>query len=729
MPSCIHEVLRLVVCLLALSGIVKSLSVGEKSEISAVKDIPIIEHEKEPGRGYVEGSPLYQKQQRKYFQQKEDRLEIEKEIAVEKSRHDNQLGGNKAQTREPQRGVKEFKFEWPEVPWSLEPPKAPKEPPPRAEYPEPPPRAEYPEPPPRAQSKPPKVDYTSSAFGWRPVSTTMQCVLNLCLQYFLIYSCLALVRMYHMLVDSAGSETPSPALKTLESATATVNYAPMLCVLFLSTRMRAIQLTQGRTEEFMLPPPWVQFCMRACAWAVMMQLVIVLAIPLMTGKPAVTDADGNAEVHRLNQGGCSVICVVVRYIIMAGLYLGFMGVCIGVHQMEAPKEVYPEGTPPVSPAVHCVIILSTVYFCVYFVLAVFRTINQMNGYSHTKASDTFQLAAYTVNFSPMLCILFIGARMRALQMDPRNGNPQRWAQQCMYICTFSVVLQSLLVITVPFCLGGKARKGPSEGDITFEIRNTCCNNFLLLIRWIAILCLYGGFSVVVYSMLTIQHRKGPQYTPEVSPTLQCVIILTVQFFLVYLLLWIAITLNQMSSQRDEQARNSPPSGRNRVQRNILIATLDSGRTIVMFCPMLAILFVACRMRALQLTANKGAPAGWAQDCMYLATFSSVGQLILVLLIGLYSEVTESQRKKSRAPDVQEWTPTEDDEEEIRRLGGRGNKTCVAFAEGIQMLFHITMYVGAIGVAWFLVTMRPEDCTGRGSQLPKLTHGKEQEFPE
>merc|ERR1719379_2324331 len=113
----------------------------------------------------------------------------------------------------------------------------------------------------------------------------------------------------------------------------------------------------------------------------------------------------------------------------------------------------------------------------------------------------------------------------------------------------------------------------------------------------------------------------------------------------------------MSSQRDEPSPSSL-SKRNRVQWNILIATLDSGRSTVMFCPMLAILFVACRMRALQLTANKGAPAGWAQDCMYIATFSSVGQLIVVILIGLVSELTESQRRKSRADD--------NDDEEVPR---------------------------------------------------------------
>jgi len=560
--------------------------------------------------------------------------------------------------------------------------------------------------------------------------------LNLCFQYFLIYSCLAVVRMYHMLIDSTGAGGPSFVLKTLESATATVNYAPMLCVLFLSTRMRAIQLTQGRTEEFMLPARWVQFCMQACTWAVMMQLVIVLAMPLLTGKPAVTDHDGNVETHRVGQaqGGCTIMCTILRYFIMAGLYFGFVGVCIGVHTMEAPKAVYPNGTPPVSPAVHCVIILCSVYFAVYFVLALLRTWNQINSYQNTRASDTFQLAAFTVNFSPMLCILFIATRMRALQMDPRHGNPQRWAQQCMYLCTCSVALQTAMVILIPFCVGGKVRKGPSEGDITFEIRNSCLNNFLILIRWIAIFCLYGGFTAVVYSVLVIQHPKGAQYTPDVSPTLHCVIILCVQFFTIYLLLWIAITLNQLNSQNNEG--NSPGSSsfsqRNvrRGERNIFIATLDSARNIggPNTPAMLAILFVGCRMRALQLTANKGAPPGWAQDCMYLSTFSSLGQLGVIVLIGIHSASakggwSQRQTRKSRNDDDEETV------EEVR--SAQPDKKCVAFAEGVQMLFHITMVVGAVGVAVCVATMTPETCTGRGSQLMKgvAAKGKEQQFPE
>jgi hypothetical protein len=43
----------------------------------------------------------------------------------------------------------------------------------------------------------------------------------------------------------------------------------------------------------------------------------------------------------------------------------------------------------------------------------------------------------------------------------------------------------------------------------------------------------------------------------------------------------------------------------------------------MFCPMLAVLFVGLRMRALQITNGKGQPQGYAQDCMALATWAVI----------------------------------------------------------------------------------------------------------
>merc|ERR1719409_1282997 len=125
-----------------------------------------------------------------------------------------------------------------------------------------------------------------------------------------------------------------------------------------------------------------------------------------------------------------------------------------------------------------------------------------------KLSAVLQLATNTVNFAPMLSILFIGARMRALQIDPKFGNPQAWAQNCFYLCAYSVMAQLLLVILVPYALGGEVRKGESEGDVTFELANPS---------------LYSILSGVIVSVFTIEDLDDPEKTPPIAPAMQCVI--------------------------------------------------------------------------------------------------------------------------------------------------------------------------------------------------------------
>merc|ERR1719482_367881 len=106
-----------------------------------------------------------------------------------------------------------------------------------------------------------------------PVSTTLHCVINLTLQYFCVYTALAIVRTLNSFrFQLVGVQ------QILETGCTTVTYAPMLCVLFLGVRMRAIQLTQGETEKYKLPQPWVQSCMYICTYCVLAQVVLVLFV-------------------------------------------------------------------------------------------------------------------------------------------------------------------------------------------------------------------------------------------------------------------------------------------------------------------------------------------------------------------------------------------------------------------------------------------------------------------
>merc|ERR1719191_2682809 len=152
-------------------------------------------------------------------------------------------------------------------------------------------------------------------------------------------------------------------------------------------------------------------------------------------------------------GALGMIVSAVRYVIMAALYGGFTTVCVGAFLMEGPKEIWgEEGAPPVSPAVGCTMNLCAQFFGVYLLAALTKTAIELSGPSDflVKLNGSLTLARYTVTFAPMLCILFIGARMRALQMDPKHGNPQAWAQNCFYACTYSIMIQTILVVIVSF---------------------------------------------------------------------------------------------------------------------------------------------------------------------------------------------------------------------------------------------------------------------------------------
>jgi hypothetical protein len=213
-----------------------------------------------------------------------------------------------------------------------------------------------------------------------PISATMQCVINLTIQYFLVYTSLAIVRTMNQVskpepVESAGepksgrggwfggaskaqAETSVAAPKyafaqeVLQAAALTVNYAPMLCVLFLGTRMRALQLTGGQPEKYNLPQPWVKFAMQLCAWSVVVQTLMVLFMPIWTGKKAKVDEDGTPNMEA--EGTAGYVLTFIRYACMAAMYGGFTTVCAGAIAMRSPADGPFGGVdPPVSPAVQC----------------------------------------------------------------------------------------------------------------------------------------------------------------------------------------------------------------------------------------------------------------------------------------------------------------------------------------------------------------------------------------
>merc|ERR1719473_1164996 len=206
--------------------------------------------------------------------------------------------------------------------------------------------------------------------------------------------------------------------------------------------------------------------------------------------------------------------------------------------------------------------------------------------------------------------------------------------------------------------------------------------------------LYIGLTAVIWSIFSIEHPRGAQYTPPISVTMQCVTNLTVQFFVIYTMIWIAITVKELTGW----------------EWHFITNTMENAKGTLAFCPMLAILFVGTRMRAMTLTNWQGAPQGWAQDGMYMATWAVLIQFLMVLLIPVCTLVMEG---KATHPELDDdgnvkWNPS--------------GKIALIVVQIIRWLGFFLLYGGTITVMVGIWTMTPENANGRGA-VPMVGDGK------
>merc|ERR1719247_1168627 len=429
-------------------------------------------------------------------------------------------------------------------------------------------------------------------------------------------------------------------------------YAPMVCMMFVGFRMRVLQLSKGTGN----PQDWVRMSMQAVTYSILANTLLVLLVPLFTAKEIKTK-EGDLDLEAkgpFDSPALATIFNVVRYLTFLGLYVGFGAVCVGVFKYEPPAGVWEGEIPPVSPAVACTMLLSCTFFFIYLLLAISRTYSQYSGGQlFTSNFEMVMLrAADTLAMAPMLCVLFLAARMRALQMDPVGGNPQRWAQRCFYAASYCLIAQTIMAAMIPLCLKAKALPKDEktvEGDVKYEFEGDQGQGLLpkclTALRFIIMLSVYACTTAVVCSVFTIEHPDGKELTPPLSPTVQ-------------------------------------------------------------FAPMIAVLFVATRMRALQMTDNKGAPQGWVQDGMYLATWSILIQFMMCLIMPLFTG-------KKFTPDSLDGP--------VAKVDNVSNPYAAGAVTFIRYSALIALIGGIATVITGVMLMTPETANGRGA-IPLVTDG-------
>jgi len=544
----------------------------------------------------------------------------------------------------------------------------------------------------------------SVTLNFSPLSTTMKCILSLTLQYFTIYTALGVTCT---VLDFQGKKhDESQVAKALKHAAETMFYAPMACMMFVGFRMRVLQLTKGTGA----PQEWVQMAMHWVTYSILANTVLVLVVPIFTATDLPTEKTGEMKMNSdVNPFGNSVLQAIfncIRYLTVIALYAGFGCVLVGLFRYTPPAGVWEGEVPKISPAVGCTVMLSSAFFSIYFLLAVSRTYSQYSGGSNLFKSDFEHImtrAADTLGMAPMLCAMFLAARMRALQMDPVTGNPQRWAQNCFWFASGALLCQTILAIVVPLLLNGKVKddKPRMEGDADIQLGEpeSFVSKAMSAFRFLIMLSVYACAVAVVCSVFTIQHPDGAEHTPPLSPTMQCVLNLAFQYFLIYALLWLFFTVEDFTSMDLSKARDA----------------IEAAKATVQFAPMLAVLFIATRMRALQMTDNKGAPQGWVQDGMYLATWSIMIQFMMCLIMPFFTGHRYNVDKMDgSASENKNYMTTEKELRETNWFGA-GVVTFVRYTALIALLGGVTTVT--IGV----YMMTPETANGRGA-IPLVADG-------
>jgi len=498
----------------------------------------------------------------------------------------------------------------------------------------------------------------------------------------IIYTALAICRTYHELSGTGRGKVEA----ALKSAAQTLTYGPMLCVLFIACRMRVEFLTDGKGQ----PQMWVQNCMYALTFAVLAFTLLALFTPLCIGH-SVQVREGRwiqetASYEQAHGNKCGFyFLTVARYLIMVGLYGGLAGVIYGICTYMPPGVTSLNQLPPPAPAVACTMILAILFFLIQLIIVICRSYSDFTGTELPKVTKMMTGAASTVEFAPQLSILFLAARMRALQHD---GQPQVWAQTCMYSATIALSLSCILAIAVPLIMGGSAKTNPITKEVTFEVPNPTYGVALVAIRFLSMAYFYGGAIGVAYSIFVFQSPKGPEHTLPVSPTVRCVVNLTCQFFFVYFLQTVMLTVSEISA-------GSAP-----IEQSKLFTALEAAKSTLAFAPMLSILFVTTRMYALLITDKKGAPQAWVQDGMFMATWSLLISFVACLATGLIVDKVE----------------TDDDGNVVNKFSNKYVHIAMLVIRYSAMLL---LYGGIVMVVVGLFVMTPETANGQGS-VPIVT---------
>lgn len=375
-------------------------------------------------------------------------------------------------------------------------------------------------------------------------------------------------------------------------------------------------------------------------------------------------------------------------------------------------------TPAVAPALKCITVLTVVFFSVYVVVVFVRACRRVASCAHEHLNPMLLKVAEALTLVPILCILMITARQRATQVNPARGDPQPWAQTCMYASVASLLLRIVLIMvdeamspseTQGGRAGADSALGDGEGKERTRKRESAQDYALLAGHILTSLALYSCCVAIVVS-IAVMRRPHPNETPPLTPMMLCSTLLTVIYIVQYMVLeaWSLLGSGTTGQDAGKALEIPSPSGDAKADAGLLGSRREDEAYIkiepvtLQFIPMFCVLLVGISMRAVQLNLQ---PDKWACAAMYLTTTVLVIQAIAVPIFRYVlppedvAELTSAQEDPSCFPSPRK----SDDETSSTRIP----MFILTASWSYLMVF---LYVGITGtlVTVFLMEAEPLD---------------------
>jgi hypothetical protein len=299
-----------------------------------------------------------------------------------------------------------------------------------------------------------------------------------------------------------------------------LKFPSMLCVLLVGMTLRMVQLS-------LQPPHWALVAMLLSTFTIIAQAALaVINVVCVAAKQEKTKQE--------NEGVGGILAFASHLTLLFILCAGVATIIASLFYMEqdpvaalwpstVDDDVRPDGGHALSTTMKCVMILTLLYFTVMLGLMVMAgSCAALRAW----ASSALTGVQNALVFAPMVCVMMIGVRLRAMQLKVQD--PQPWAQTAMYTATYAILTQVLCSLLCQVFAGSPSaakreekapavrESGPDEaagfgrgGTANFEAEEMALSSkavviVLLGLRYVASVVLFVSVPVLVVALFSME---------------------------------------------------------------------------------------------------------------------------------------------------------------------------------------------------------------------------------